>query len=144
MAHISIRMEDMPIEILSFEPINPLLSKCHIKICYVGQDPNRNNSIITKDVAKEIAVSVPGCPIVGFYNEEKEDFEEHNRIIEISNGKLKIKDTTRPYGFVPTDAKVWFEWFKDDDVPHEYLCTEGIIWTGQYPESQRIIDEGNN
>jgi hypothetical protein len=22
--------------------------------------------------------------------------------------------------------------------------TEGYIWTGQYPESQRIIDEGNN
>jgi len=42
------------------------------------------------------------------------------------------------------DAKVWFQWFKDDGIPHEYLCTEGYIWTGQYPESQRIIKKGNN
>jgi hypothetical protein len=28
------------------------------------------------------------------------------------------------------DAKVWFQWFKDDGIPHEYLCTEGYIWTG--------------
>ena len=144
LAHTSINMENMPIEMLDFEPVNPLLSKCHIKVCYVGQDPNRNASIITKDVAKEIAVSVPGCPIVGFYNENKGDFEEHNRTIEIANGKFKIKDTTKPYGFVPTNAKVWFQWFEDDGVPHEYLMTEGIIWTGQYPEAARVVEKGNN
>ena len=144
MAHISIPLEDMPIEILEITPVNPLISKCQIKICYVGQEANRNKSIITKEVAKELAASVPGCPIVGLYNEEKEDFEEHNRIIEIANGKFKIKDATRPYGFVSMDAKVWFQWFKGDEVPHEYLCTEGYIWTGQYPESQRIISKGNN
>lgn len=144
MAHTSIYMEEMPIEILEFEPINPLLSKCNIKICYVGQDPNRNQSIITKDVAKEIAVSVPGCPIVGYFNEAEGDFEEHNRMIKIANGKIEIEDTTRPYGFVPTNAKVWFQWFEDDGVPHEYLMTEGVIWTGQYPESQRVLTKGNN
>ena len=137
-------MADMPIEILEFTPINPLVSKCQIKVCYVGQDPNRNHSIITKDVAKKIAISIPSCPIVGYYNENTEDFEEHNRIIQISNGKLKIEDTTRPYGFVPPDAKVWFQWFEDDGVPHEYLMTEGLIWTGQYEEAQRILTNGNN
>lgn len=144
MAHVSVLMEEMPIEVLEFEPINPLLSKCQIKVCYVGDEPNRNKSIITKEVARTFAASIPGSPIVGEYNETKEDFESHNRIIEIKDGHFKIKDTTRPYGFVPTDAKVWFQWFEDDGVPHEYLCTEGIIWTGQYPESQRIIDKGNN
>ena len=144
MAHTSIPIEDMPIEILEITPVNPLISKCQIKVCYVGQEPNRNMSVITKDVAKDLAASIPGCPIVGLYNEEKDDFEEHNRIIEIANGKFKIKDATRPYGFVSMDAKVWFQWFEDDGTPHEYLCTEGYIWTGQYPESQRVIDKGNN
>ena len=144
MAHLSINMEDMPIEVLEFEPINPLISKCQIKVCYVSDKPNRNKSIITKEVATDFAKTIPGCPIVGYYNEEQKDFEEHNRIIDISNGKFKVKDTTRPYGFVPTNARVWFQWFEDDGVPHEYLCTEGYIWTGQYPESQRIIDKGNN
>lgn len=142
--HISVNMEEMPIEILEFTPVNPLISKCSIKVCYVGQEANRNKSIITKDVAKNLAVSIPGCPIVGYFNKDINDFEQHNKIIQISNGKIQIEDTTRPYGFVSMDAKVWFQWFEDDGVPHEYLCTEGYIWTGQYPESQRIIDKGNN
>ena len=142
--HISVNMEDMPIEVLDIVPVNPLISKCQIKVCYVGQEPNRNRSIITKDVAKELAASIPGCPIVGFYNEGTGDFEEHNKIIDLSNGKFVVKDTTRPYGFVSMDAKVWFQWFEDDGVPHEYLVTEGYIWTGQYPESQRIIEQGTN
>ena len=137
-------MDDMPIEVLEFEAINPLISKCQIKVCYVGEEPNRNHSIITKEVAKDLGKTLPGCPIVGFYNENTGDFEEHNRTIDISNGKFQIKDTTRPYGFVPTDAKVWFQWFEDDGVAHEYLMTEGYIWTGQYPEAQRVIDVGNN
>ena len=144
MAHISVNMDDMPIEVLDFTPVNPLISKCQIKVCYVGQEANRNRSIITKEVATDLAASIPGCPIVGFYNEKTGDFEEHNRIIDISNGKFQIKDTTRPYGFVSMDAKVWFQWFEDDGVPHEYLVTEGYIWTGQYPESQRVIEHGNN
>ena len=135
---------DAPIEIINITPVNPLISKCQIKVCYVGDEPNRNRSVITKEVAKDLANTIPGCPIVGFYNEATGDFEEHNRIIDISNGKFLIKDTTRPYGFVSMDAKVWFQWFEDDGVPHEYLCTEGYLWTGQYPEAQRIIDEGNN
>ena len=144
MAHVSINMDNMPIEFLQIEAINPLISKCQIKVCYVGDEPNRNRSVITKEVAKDLAATLPGCPIVGFYNENKGDFEEHNRVIDVSNGKFEIKDTTRPYGFVPTDAKVWFQWFEDDGVPHEYLMTEGYIWTGQYPETQRIIEKGNN
>ena len=88
MAHISVNMADMPIEVLDFEPVNPLISKCLIKVCYVGQEPNRNKSVISKEVATELAKSIPGSPIVGYYNEEKGDFEEHNRIIDISNGKF--------------------------------------------------------
>ena len=43
------------------------------------------------------------------------------------------------------NAKVWFQKFIDDgEVEHEYLMTEGYLWTGQYPECQRVIDKGNN
>lgn len=142
--HKSIRM-DYPCEFINIKPFNPLISKCEIKVMYVGNEPNRNKSIITKEVATEIANSLPGSPIVGYFNEEKQDFEEHNRIIDIKNGQFKIKDTTRPYGFVDLGAKVWFQKFLDDDqFEREYLMTEGWIWTGQYPESKRIIEKGNN
>lgn len=95
-----------PVEFINVIPLNPLISKCQIKVCWVGEEANRNRSIITKDVARELANSLPGSPIVGHYNEDKKDFEEHNRIIDISNGKFTIKDDTRPYGFVDLNAKV--------------------------------------
>ena len=105
--HTSVQLET-PCEIINVVPLNPLISKCQIKVCYVGDTPNRNKSIITKEVAKDLAQSLPGSPIVGYYNEAKGDYEEHNRVIDISNGKFDIKDTTFPYGFVDIGAKVWF------------------------------------
>ena len=142
--HTSIKL-DTPVEFINITPLNPLISKCQIKVCYVGDEPNRNRSIITKETAKQMANSLPGCPIVGFFNEEKNDFEEHNRIINISNGQFKIKDTTRPYGFVDLGAKVWFQKFLDDGMnEREYMMTEGWLWTGQYPECRRILAHGNN
>ena len=142
--HTSIKL-DTPIEFINITPLNPLISKCQIKVCYVGDEPNRNRSIITKETARQMANSLPGCPIVGFYNEEKGDFEEHNRIIDVSNGKFEIKDTTRPYGFVDLGAKVWFQKFLDDGMnEREYMMTEGWLWTGQYPECKRILSNGNN
>ena len=143
MKHTSIKLET-PCEFINITPVNPLISKCQIKVCYVGDTPNRNGSIITKEVARQMANSLPGSPIVGYYNDATGDFEEHNRVIDISNGQFKIKDTTKPYGFVDLSARAWFQKFNDDGVEHEYLMTEGYIWTGQYPECQRIIDQGNN
>ena len=144
MKHTSVKL-NTPCEFINITPMNPLISKCQIKVCYVGDEPNRNKSIITKDVAREMANSLPGSPIVGFFNEASGDFEEHNRSIDIANGTVTFRDTTRPYGFVDLNAKVSFQKFLDDGQnEHEYLMTEGYIWTGQYPEAKRIIDKGNN
>lgn len=141
--HISVPKDNI-MEYVATE-ISPYVSLVKIKVCYVGQDPNRNRTIITKEVATQMGSKLPGCPIVGYYNENDGDFEEHNRIIEISGGQYRVVDTTKPYGFVAPDAKVWFQTFTDDDgVEREYLCTEGYIWTGAYPESQRVVENGNN
>ena len=146
MVHKSVPIPE--IEIVDLQPLefSPLISKCQIKVCYVGDKPNRNGSIITKEVAqKYIAPSLRGNPIVGYFNEASGDFEEHNRQIDISNGEFRIKDVTRPYGYIDSTAKVWFQKFIDDGVnEHEYLMTEGYLWTGQYPEARRVIEHGNN
>ena len=92
-----------------------------------------------------MARTLPGCPIVGFYDEKTDDFSEHNRVIEINNGKFHVVDKTRPYGFVDFNAKIWFQKFLDDNsVEHEYLMTEGYLWTSIYKEAQRVIEHGNN
>lgn len=129
-----------PIEVINVTPLNPLISKCVIKVCYIG--PNRNGSLISKDVALDLANTLPGSPIVGYYNKEDKDFEEHNRTIKTST--WEFNDDTRPYGFVDLNPKTWFQKFFDDGVEHEYLVTEGWLWTGQYPETKRIIQNGNN
>ena len=142
--HSSIKM-DTPIEFINITKISPLISKCQIKVCYVGEEPNRNRSIITKEVATEMAQSLPGSPIVGYFAKENDDFEEHNRMIDVSNGRFEVIDTTRPYGFVDLNAKVWFQKFLDDGAnEHEYLMTEGYLWTEQYPECKRVVEKGNN
>ena len=79
MKHSSVLKLNSPIEFIESTKISPFISKVQIKVCYVGDEPNRNRSIITKDVAKDMAPSLRGCPIVGFYNESDKDFEEHNR-----------------------------------------------------------------
>lgn len=143
MRHTSVRL-DIPCEFINITPVNPLISRCEIKVCYVGDEPNRNKSIITKTVAEEIAATLPGSPIVGAWDEDTQDFREHDREIVVRNGKWELKDKTRPYGFVDLGARVWFQKFLDDGIyEREYLMTEGWLWTGQYPECQRIIEKGN-
>ena len=124
--------------------ISPLVSKGVCKVCYVGQQPNRNHTVITKEVAAEMGRKLPGSPIVGYFNHEINDFEGHNREIIVRDGKFAIVDTTRPYGFVPTNANVWFQKFNDEGVEREYLVTDVYIWTSVYPESKRILENGNN
>lgn len=144
MPHISIALKE-PIEFIEIQSVNPLISKCQIKVLYVSEEPNRNGSVITKEVATKIAESLPGSPIVGFYNKETQDFEGHNRDFHVNeDGSFYFDDTTKPYGFVDLNAKVWFQKFLDDNqVEREYLVTEGYLWT-QYPEVERILTNGNN
>lgn len=143
MKHNSIPIS--PKEFVNIVPLNPLLSKCQIKVMYVGDEPNRNKSIITKATAEKMANSLPGSPIVGKFNEDTKDFEGHNEILKIEEKSISLVPDTFPYGFIPTDAKVWFQKFIDDGInEREYMMTEGVLWTGQFPEAQRIIDKGNN
>ena len=144
MRHLSVP-SNQSCEFINVQSISPLISKCQIKVCYVSEDPNRNKSILTKEVATNMAGSLRGCPIVGKYNTTKKDFEEHNKILKFENGKWSFDTDTRPYGFVDVNAKVWFQKFIDDNsVEREYLVTEGYIWTGQFPEAQRCVTQGNN
>ena len=139
--HLSVAKQDT-IEFIGQTQVSPLITKGVAKVLYIGD--NRNGTSIDKATAIEMGRKLPGSPVVGYYREDLEDFEEHSRKIEITSDKFEIIDLTKPYGFVPTDSKVWFETFTDDGVDHEYLCCEVYIWTDVFPESQRIFEKGNN
>ena len=146
--HQSIATISSP-EFINLQPldINPLMSKCEIKVLYVGE--NRNHSYITEEVAKDMAKTLRGAPIVGYYKEEKEDFADHGEQVILDDEGIKFNCLTKPYGFVAPDAKVWFQDFEDTDefgnkITRKYLMTTGYLWTGQYEEAKRVIEKGNN
>ena len=117
-------------EFLNIEPYNPLISQCEIKVLYVGE--NRNGSYITEEVAKDMANSLPGTPIVAAFIENKDDFGDHGHVITIADGEIKFSCKTQPYGFVAPDAKVWFKDFTDTDefgneTVRKYLMTNGFL-----------------
>jgi len=148
MMHQSIATISSP-EFINLQPldINPLMSKCEIKVLYVGE--NRNHSYITKDVAADMAKTLRGAPIVGYYKEENEDFADHGEQVIFDDEGIKFNCLTKPYGFVAPDAQVWFQEFEDTDefgnkVTREYLMTTGYLWTGQFKEAKRVIEKGNN
>ena len=148
MMHQSIATINAP-EFINLEPldINPLMSKCEIKVLYLGE--NRNRSYISKEVATEMAKTLRGAPIVGYYKEEKEDFADHGEQVIFDDEGIKFNCLTKPYGFVSPDAQVWFQEFEDTDdfgnkIKREYLMTTGFLWTEQFEESKRVIEKGNN
>ena len=132
-------------EFINLHPFNPLISQCEIKVLYLGH--NRNGSYIDKDTATKMANTLPGCPIVGAFREEIEDFGDHGEVITIEDGEIHFAVKTKPYGFVAPDAQVWFKNFVDTDefgnqVERTYLMTSGYLWTGQYEEALSVINEG--
>ena len=132
------------LEFVNIQPLNPLISKCEIKVLYTGK--NRNRSFISKEVATKMANSLPGTPIVGQYFYQTGDFGDHGEEeLVIDDKGIRFIKSTVPYGFVATDAKVWWQNFVDKDgVEREYLLTEGYLWTGRYPDCKRIIEKGNH
>ena len=141
--HISIPTEES-ISIINGTKISPFVAQCQIKVCYVGE--NRNRTVISKEVATKMGEYLPGSPIVGKFDEDTKDFDAHSVELRENKGELQLIDITKPYGFIAPDAKVWFQNFIDEgDQVHEYLMTEGYIWNGIYPESDKIVNgQGNN
>ena len=134
-------------EFINLQPldINPMMSKCEIKVLYLGK--NRNGTSINKDAATEMAKTLRGAPIVGYYREDKGDFFDHGDQVIMDGDGVHFKSLTKPYGFVAPDADVWFQEFEEFDesgesVTRVYLMTTGYLWTGQYEEAKQLFMEG--
>lgn len=139
----SVATIDKP-EFINVQSVSRYIAKCQIKVLYIGE--NRNNSVISKEVATKMAQTLPGCPIVGWYKEDVDDFRDHGHVIKIEENKIKMEKKTRPFGFIPTNAKVWFQFFEDTDefgniTLREYLVTEGYLWT-QFEGGDLPIEDG--
>ena len=134
-------------EFINLQPndINPMMSKCEIKVFYLGK--NRNSTAIDKPTAQAMAKTLRGAPIVGYYRPDKSDFFDHGDQVIYDGEGIHFQNLTKPYGFVAPDAEVWFQEFEEYDengtsVLRTYLMTTGYLWTGQYQEAQQVLMDG--
>lgn len=126
-------------EIINITPVNPYISECQIKVFYTGK--NRNGSYISKPVGEKIAQTLPRSPIVAYYNEEIEDFEDHGQELIINKNGIKMITKTVPYGAVSENGPIVWQQFADaDGVVREYLVCNGYLWTGRYPQLQSVLE----
>ena len=111
---------------------NSAFSKARLKIFYKGL--NRNGSYITDEIAEKMLSTLPGTPIVGFFDGDLDDFSGH-----------MSPETSKPYGFVPQDMNFNWEMSLDPDgVYRTYACTDIILWTGRYPVASRIVGKSHS
>lgn len=106
--------------------VNRMFSLGRARIFYKGPNPNR--SIIDGEVANKLASTIPGTPIIGLYDYDKEDFEGHGV------GQAA-------YGFVPLDPNPTWETVNEDGKEREYLEVDVVIWDGRFEEAKNIIKE---
>lgn len=106
---------------------NSALSKARLKIFYKGL--NRNGSYITDEIAEKMISTLPGTPVVGYFDGDKDDFLGH-----------VDKEANRAYGFVPENMNFKWEMSLDPDgVYRTYACTDVVLWTGRYPIASKIV-----
>ncbi len=130
---------------LQTSDISPFIQKGEVKVLYTGE--NRNGSFISRETAESMGKTLRGAPIVGYYREDVGDFRDHGEKITWDYDDFKFECMTKPYGFVPLDAPVWFQKFTDTDdfgkeIVREYLMTTCYLWAGQFEEARLPLKEG--
>lgn len=111
---------------------NSALSKARLKIFYKGL--NRNGSFIDDDQAERLLSTLPGTPVVGYFDADKGDFLGH-----------EAPEKSKPYGFVPEDMNFAWETNLDPDgIYRTYACVDLILWTGRYPVASSIVGKSHS
>lgn len=108
--------------------LSDLISQVRARVYY--KNGNRNGTWITRDFAEKLNRSLPHVPIVASYNQETEDFEDH-----------EDKTNKKAYGFIPSNPNL--QWNTGTDG-QEYLTTDVYLWTGYWPEAAKIINKSQS
>lgn len=100
---------------------------CRARVFYTGL--NRNGSYISDDFAKILINSASGCPVVGLWDNEQQDFTDHS-----------ASDRKRAYGFIPEDPNFAWESHQDyDGLERQYASFDIVLWTKAFKEANEII-----
>lgn len=102
---------------------------CRARVFYTGL--NRNGSYISKEFAEDFIKTAIGCPVVGLWDYEKQDFTDHS-----------ISDRKKAYGFIPENPNFSWEEIYDysEEGKHEYAAFDIVLWTRAFHEANTIVD----
>lgn len=119
---------------LRFENIvdlNPSFAAARVAIAYPGR--NRNFSDISKETFEKALPSLKNVPLVGRYDEDKDDFGGHDiKVKKNGEGNYVIVNATVPFGVVPESSNVeWQMVTEEDGTQREYLFCDVILWKRQ-------------
>lgn len=138
-----VKNKQLMVKFSNIQKFNSQFSKCNVAVAYHGD--NRNFSSISKEVFEKMIPSLYGIPVIGEWKSENDDFGSHGGKIEISDDGINYVETTKPYGFIDSQAKVWWEDVTEEDgTVNEYLFTECFLWVGRYPEAEKVLDGKSN
>lgn len=118
-----------PITIYEQLDSDGIITKARARIFY--KYANRNGSYITDEFAEALLKTLPGSPVKGIYDHEKDDYTDH--------GKNRVQG--RAYGFVPeTNHNISYEKHLDEDgIERNYACADVYLWTALYEEAVDIL-----
>ena len=125
-------MDKIPItfqaQIYQHSPMeNSGFTACRARVFYVGL--NRNGSYMDENFAKILIESASGCPVVGLWDSERQDFTDHS-----------ASDRKRAYGFIPENPNfAWESNYDYDGVERQYASFDIVLWTKAFSEANEII-----
>ena len=114
----------IPVNLYDYrESENSLYSFAKLKVFYVGETADRR--LFTKEFSDKLIKSLPYVPVVGYYDEQEDDFVGHNA--EVQN----------IYGIVPEDTTIDFI----TENGKEYAVCDVILYTGRQDKTGKIAQK---
>jgi hypothetical protein len=92
--------------------LNKFVTHAKLKVFHVGK--TADNRVFKKEFANELLKTLPGTPVVAYYDEEKDDFIGHNYIQYV-------------FGYVPEAATI--EYMQENG--NTYAVTDVLLFTGR-------------
>ena len=91
---------------------NPYLTYAKLRVFYIGETGDKR--LFTQSFAEKLITTLPQVPVIGYYDEDSEDFLGHN-------------STQYVYGYVPETTELEFE----EKNGKTYALTDVVLFTGK-------------
>lgn len=109
---VPVKIVELPNSDFNKKQKNNYVTHAKLKMFYIGE--TGDSRIFTEDFSNKVIKTLPMSPVVGYYDEDSEDFKAHN-------SKQYV------YGYVPENAEISFS----EEDGQTWATTDVILFTGR-------------